>query len=70
MTAEVPLAIVWLHFAALTALLGYSAVTQLRRFRVLQQNRRQNRQLPHTRLRLLQVSLGLDKAYLGTRKRH
>lgn len=56
---DVPIAVMFLHLAALTVLFVHSAVTQLRRFVLIRQNRRS---APLTRwTRLLQVSLGLTK---------
>lgn len=68
---DVPVIIVVLHFAALTALLGYGAVTQLRRLLVLRQSRPQTRQ---QRRRLLRTGpfrppqlFGPDRSYAAKR---
>lgn len=56
---DVPVAVVVVHLLALTALLGHTAVINLRRLVLIRQSR-QN--APSTLwFRLLQVSLGLPK---------
>lgn len=56
---DVPIIVVFLHFAALTVLLTNLAFTQFRRFLLVRQNRRNTP--PTGWVRLLQVSLGLSE---------